>query len=66
MSSRRMWTKADIVSQEQYEELVKVVPTDVHIVQDQGKWQIQLEHDGIVLSITDLTPFVDFLLGGNQ
>lgn len=68
---KRMWTKEEIeniakeqaptiegyVTEEQFEELVKVTPTDVNIVEDQGVWQIQLKHDSEVLSITDMTPF---------
>lgn len=65
---KRMWTKEEIknmgggVTEEQFEELVKVTPTDVNVVQDQGKWQIQLEHDSNVLSITDLEPFNEGLI----
>lgn len=56
---RRMLDKSELVSQEQYEDLVRVIPTDVHVVEDEGAWQIQLEHDSNILSITDLTPFVE-------
>lgn len=62
---KRMWTREEIegmgggVSEEQFEELVRATPTDVNIVKDQDKWQIQLEHDSNVLSITDMTPFVN-------
>ena len=58
---KRMWTKEEIkeiskegvVTEEQFEELVKVTPTDVSIIEDQGKLELMLEHDGNVLAIND-------------
>lgn len=41
------------------EELVKSIPTDVNIVNDQGEWQLQLEHDSNVLSITSMGEFMN-------
>ena len=35
------------------EELVKSIPTDVSIIEDQGKLELMLEHDGNVLAIND-------------
>lgn len=46
----------------QYEDLVKATPTDVHLVEDQGKLQLQLEHDSEVLSIDE---GVNDILGRN-
>ena len=39
------------------ENIIKEIPTDVNIVKDQSEWQLQLEHDSRVLSITNLTDF---------
>ena len=36
-----------------FEDLVRVTPTDVRVVKDQDKWQLQLEHDNNVLSIDE-------------
>lgn len=36
-----------------YEELVKVIPTDVSIIEDEGKLELMLEHDGEVLAVND-------------
>lgn len=35
------------------EELVKSIPTDVSIIEDQGKLELMLEHDGNVLAVND-------------
>lgn len=37
----------------QFYELVEVTPTDVRLIEDQGKLQLQLEHDSQVLSIDE-------------
>ena len=39
------------VNEHTFEDLVKSTPTDVRLVEDQGKLQLQLEHDSEVLSI---------------
>lgn len=36
-----------------FEDLVRATPTDVRVVKNQDKWQLQLEHDSNVLSIDD-------------
>ena len=36
-----------------FEELVRATPTDVSIIEDQGKLELMLEHDGNVLAIND-------------
>lgn len=45
-------------------QLERVIPTDVNIVKNQGEWQIQLEHDTNVLSVTDISTFVDEITMG--
>lgn len=56
---KRMWTKEEIegmgggVSEEQFEELVRATPTEVSIIEDQGKLELMLEHDGNVLAVND-------------
>ena len=42
-----------IVTSYLYEELVRATPTDVSIIEDQGKLELMLEHDGNVLAIND-------------
>lgn len=44
---------SDYVSKDSFEELVRATPTDVRVVKDQDKWQLQLEHDSNVLSIDE-------------
>lgn len=36
-----------------FEDLVRATPTDVSIIEDQGKLELMLEHDGNVLAIND-------------
>ena len=53
---KRMHDKKQLaggVTEEQFEELVRETPTDARAVIDQGKVQLQLEHDGNVLGIDD-------------
>lgn len=53
---KRMHDKKQLsggVTEEQFEELVRATPTDVRAVVDQGQIQLQMEHDGNVLSIDD-------------
>lgn len=42
-----------LVTDGRYEDLVKSIPTDVRLVEDEGKLQLQLEHDSEVLSIDE-------------
>lgn len=57
----------DYVSKDNFEELVRETPTDVRVVKDQNKWQLQLEHDSNVLSIDEgLQTALDSVSGGVQ
>lgn len=59
---KRMHDKKQLgggVTEEQFEELVRATPTDCRLVYNQGKPQLQLEHDSNVLSID--TDFGDVL-----
>ena len=57
----------DYVSKDNFEELVRETPTDVRVVKDQNKWQLQLEHDSNVLSIDEgLQTALDSVGGGTQ
>ena len=41
------------INENDFENLVREVPTDVSIIEDQGKLELMLEHDGNVLAIND-------------
>lgn len=42
-----------VITSYMYEELVRSTPTDVSIIEDQGKLELMLEHDGNVLAVND-------------
>lgn len=41
------------INDDDFENLVRVTPTDVSIIEDEGKLELMLEHDGNVLSVND-------------
>lgn len=64
---KRMHDKKQLgggVTEEQFEDLVRATPTDIRAVVDQGQIQLQLEHDGNVLSIDEnLAPIIQGIHG---
>lgn len=46
-------TISELVNESEFEELVRATPTSVSIIEDQGKLELMLEHDGNVLDINE-------------